>query len=71
MLAETIQSGRLVSSIYSSKSVLEPLNCKYLQYNLMQRQNLAENFKRPDLKNTQDLDLIRPIVQAFKRNLGY
>ncbi len=37
----------------------------------MQRQNLAENFKRPDLKNTQDLDLIRPIVQAFKRNLGY
>ncbi len=71
MLAETIQSGRLVSSIYSSKSILEPLNRKYLQCNLMQRQNLTENFKRPDLKNTQDLDLIGPIVQAFKRNLGY
>lgn len=71
MLAETIQSGRFICSIYSSKSVLEPLNQKYLQHKLMQRQNLAEDFQCPKYKNTQDLDLIVPIVQAFKRNLGY
>lgn len=71
MLAETIQSGRFICSIYSSKSVLEPLNQKYLQHKLMQRQNLAEDFQCPEYKNTQDLDLTVPIVQAFKRNLGY
>jgi mitochondrial fission protein ELM1 len=71
MLAETIQSGRFICSIYSSKSILEPLNQKYLQHKLLQRQNLAEDFQRPEYKNTQDLDLTRPIVQAFKRNLGY
>lgn len=71
MLAETIQSGRFICSIYSSKSVLEPLNQKYLQHKLMQRQNLAEDFQCPKYKNTQDLDLTGPIVQAFKRNLGY
>ena len=71
MLAETIQSGRFICSIYSSKSVLEPLNQKYLQHKLMQRQNLAEDFQCPECKNTQDLDLTAPIVQAFKRNLGY
>jgi mitochondrial fission protein ELM1 len=71
MLAETIQSGRLVCSIYSSKSILEPLNHKYVQHQLMQRQNLAEDFQRPACKNTQNLDLTGPIVQAFKRNLGY
>lgn len=70
MLAETIQSGRFICSIYSSESVLEPLNQKYLQHKLMQRQNLAENFQRPEYKNTQDLDLTGPIVHAFKRNLG-
>jgi hypothetical protein len=71
MLAETIQSGRFICSIYSSKSILEPLNQKYLQHKLLQRQNIAEDFQRPEYKNTQDLDLTRPIVQAFKRNLGY
>lgn len=70
MLAETIQSGRFICSIYSSESVLEPLNQKYLQHKLMQRQNLAEDFQRPVYKNTHDLDLTVPIVQAFKRNLG-
>ena len=70
MLAETIQSGRFISSIYSSESVLEPLNQKYLQHKLMQRQNLAEDFQRPVYKNTHGLDLTGPIVQAFKRNLG-
>ncbi len=71
MLAETIQSGRFICSIYNSKSILEPLNQKYLQHKLMQRQNLAADFQHPDCKNTQALDLTRPIVQAFKRNLGY
>lgn len=71
MLAETIQSGRFICSIYNSKSILEPLNQKYLQHKLMQRQNLAADFQHPDCKNTQTLDLTRPIVQAFKRNLGY
>lgn len=71
MLAETIQSGRFICSIYSDKSILEPLNSKYLQHKLMQRQNLKDNFQRPNCKNTQDLDLAGPIVQAFKRNLGY
>lgn len=71
MLAETIQSGRFVSSIYCTKSILEPLNRKYLEHNLILRQSLNENFKRPTHKGNKDLDLIDPIVRAFKRNLGY
>ncbi|WP_180117995.1 ELM1/GtrOC1 family putative glycosyltransferase [Acinetobacter sp. YH12096] len=71
MLAETIQSGRFVSSIYSPKSILEPLNKKYIEAQLMQRQKLEEIFQYPSIRNTQDLNSSTPITQAFKRNLGY
>lgn len=71
MLAETIQSGRFVSSIYGPKSILEPLNEKYLQAQLMQRQMLEDIFQYPNVRNTQDLNSSSPITQAFKRNLGY
>ncbi|NNG77266.1 hypothetical protein HLH10_13455 [Acinetobacter sp. ANC 4277] len=71
MLAETIQSGRYVSSIYTVASTLENLNEKYLQQHLMSRQNLKETFQLPNHKNTVDLDLTTPIIQAFKHHLGY
>lgn len=71
MLAETIQSGRYVSSIYTVASTLENLNKKYLQQHLMSRQNLKETFQLPNHKNTVDLDLTTPIIQAFKHHLGY
>jgi len=71
MIAEAIQSGRYVSSIYTAASTLEVLNKKYLDQKLMSRQNLAESFQIPNAKNTGNLDLTSPIIEAFKRNLGY
>ncbi len=62
----------VLSAQYMAPSLLlEPLNEKYLQAQLMQRQMLEDIFQYPNVRNTQDLNSSSPITQAFKRNLGY
>lgn len=71
MLAETIQSGRYVNSIYHTNSRLEPLTQKYLQLKLMTRQPLEKPFEIPHQKNELLLDSDQLIIDAFKKCLGF
>ena len=69
MLAEAIQSGRFISSIYTPKSVFEALNKKYLAEGLMSRQALNETFSLPQQRNLAKLNLSRPLIAAIQHHL--
>lgn len=69
MLAEAIQSGRFVSSIYMKTSVFEPLNQKYLQEGLMSRQNLDDTFILPNTRDLTKLNLSEALIIAIQHNL--
>lgn len=71
MLAEAIQSGRYVNSIYHTDSQLEPLTQKYLQLKLMTRQHLEKPFEISHQKNELLLDSDQLIIDAFKKCLGF
>lgn len=67
MLAEAIQSGRFVASIYTSKCDLTQLNQKYLNNQLFTRQNLYDSFGLPDTRNLDLLssNQIKNFIQNF------
>jgi len=69
MLAEAIQSGRFISSIYTPNSVFEPLNKKYLHEGLMSRQALNETFSLPKQRNLAKLNLSPPLIAAIQHHL--
>jgi len=65
MLAEAIQSGRFVSSLFCTGSRLESLNQKYLEQGMMQRQNLQDDFTWPAQRNLSSLNAQAQIVDLF------
>lgn len=69
MLAEAIQSGRFISSIYTPKSVFEALNKKYINEGLISRQALNETFKLPKQRNLAKLNLSQPLIAAIQHHL--
>ncbi len=69
MLAEAIQSGRFVSSIYMKTSVFEPLNQKYLKEGLMSRQNLEDTFILPSTRDLTKLNLSEALIITIQHNL--
>ncbi|MDK1684278.1 ELM1/GtrOC1 family putative glycosyltransferase [Acinetobacter terrestris] len=69
MLAEAIQSGRFISSIYTPNSVFEALNKKYLHEGLMSRQALNETFSLPKQRNLAKLNLSQPLIAAIQHHL--
>lgn len=69
MLAEAIQSGRFISSIYTPNSVFEALNKKYLAEGLISRQALNKTFSLPQQRNLANLNLSRPLIAAIQHHL--
>lgn len=71
MLAESIQSGRYVCSIYTNQSTLESLTKRYLQEGLIERQAANNEFTLPSKRCINKLDISTPLIDALKENLGY
>lgn len=70
MLAETIQSGRYVTSLHISRSQLSPLNEKYLNLNMMSRQLINENFVLRRNRNLNELNFNSVLIDSFNKVLG-
>ena len=68
-MAEAIQSGRFISSIYTKTSVFESLSQKYLKEGLINRQNLDDTFILPNTKDLTKLNLSEALIIAIQHNL--
>lgn len=71
MIAEAIQSGRFISSLYQKNSQLEALNEKYEHEHFMIRQLLNQTYVLPNQKNALGLAFKQPLIEAFQRHLGF